>query len=71
MAKNNAWPTKVWAYLTTAVRLFLFYTNHVAASVHSATVQYQAQKSIHTHSKAKLSKLPRYLKVVIASEPYV
>jgi len=53
-----------------AVRSFLFYANHVAASVHGLQYsRYQAQKSVHTHSKAKLSKLPRYLKVVIASEP--
>ena len=52
------------------MRSFLFYANHVAASVHSDTVQYQAQKSEHTQQGQTL-KMPRYLKTIIASEPYI
>ena len=69
-AKNNAWPTKVWAYFPKAVRSFLFYANHVAASVHSSTVQYRAQKSAHTQ-QGQTFKMPSYIKAIIASEPYI
>ena len=60
-AKINSWPTKVWAYLPTAVRSFLFYANHVAASY--IALQYSTRlRNPHTHSKAKLSKCRAILK---------
>ena len=42
-AEKDAWPTKVWVYWPTAVRAFLF--RYRPRGCHSATVQYQAQKS--------------------------
>ena len=56
MAKNDPWSTKVWAYQPTAERGFLIYTDHVANSLHSTTVQLQAQKLVSVKYNAALKK---------------
>ena len=53
-AKMELCPQNAWAHQPTAVRSFPFYANHVAASVHSATVQYQAQKSAFEKTRVVL-----------------